>query len=188
MSSQIDTQDVKFDVQEVIDKTGLDLEDYLEIYELFQENFNELMIELRDEGYVARGTEADLAMQLARSEIQAALEEAPKGLTYDQIEERTEDVSRTTIKRVVAEMMGDEIHKTGTGKKGDPFRFAFRPIGDMGLDGNQTCRFEDSPSPDITLPESLLSVRTPAPSGPNGNPNQSDLTSEAVAIFWEMVQ
>lgn len=47
MSPDIDTQDVRFDVQEVIDKTGLDLEDYLEIYELFQENFNELMKDLK---------------------------------------------------------------------------------------------------------------------------------------------
>jgi HPt (histidine-containing phosphotransfer) domain-containing protein len=46
MSPDIDTQDVKFDVQTVIDKTGLDLEDYLEIYELFQENFNDLMKDL----------------------------------------------------------------------------------------------------------------------------------------------
>ena len=40
-------QDVTFDVKDVIERTGLDLEDYLEIYELFQENFNELMGDLK---------------------------------------------------------------------------------------------------------------------------------------------
>jgi len=31
----------------VIEQTGLDMEDYMEIYELFQENFQELMNELK---------------------------------------------------------------------------------------------------------------------------------------------
>ena len=35
-------------VDEVIEQTGLDMEDYLEIYELFQENFQELMDEIKD--------------------------------------------------------------------------------------------------------------------------------------------
>ncbi len=38
--------DVPFAVEGFIRDTGLDLEDYLEIYELFQENFQELMGEL----------------------------------------------------------------------------------------------------------------------------------------------
>jgi len=37
-----------FDIQAVIDQTGLDLEDYMEIYALFQENFQELAQEIQD--------------------------------------------------------------------------------------------------------------------------------------------
>lgn len=37
----------KFDIDSVIERTGLDLDEYLEIYELFQESFQELMSELK---------------------------------------------------------------------------------------------------------------------------------------------
>jgi HPt (histidine-containing phosphotransfer) domain-containing protein len=40
-------EDLAGSIQKVIDQTGLDMEDYLEIYALFQDNFEELIEELK---------------------------------------------------------------------------------------------------------------------------------------------
>jgi HPt (histidine-containing phosphotransfer) domain-containing protein len=42
----MDAEKVTFDLNEVIEQTGLEVDEYLEIYELYQESFAELMQDL----------------------------------------------------------------------------------------------------------------------------------------------
>lgn len=48
MNSIGSIDEITLDIKAVVERTGLDLEDYLEIYELFQDNYNELMTELKN--------------------------------------------------------------------------------------------------------------------------------------------
>ena len=166
----------------------------IEALSRFGETPDELVIELTDDGYVSRGSASDLAMQHARAEVGSVLDDAPDGLTYDEMSKRTEDVSTTTIKRVIAEMIeAGSIVRTGAGRKNDPYRFAFHPSRHGSLVGNQDPRFEDSPSPSQAVAASNHSDQTPPSMGPDQmevlfHGQGSDLTKVARAIFGDMPQ
>ena len=57
-------KELDFDLESVLEETGLDQEEYLEIYDLFKESFEELMQEL--EAAAAR-SESDKVMQAAHT-------------------------------------------------------------------------------------------------------------------------
>ena len=84
----------------------------------------ELVIELTSEGYVAHGTRADVAAQEARAAIlRAAPRSEEKALTLEKLLDGRK-VKRSTAQRVVKELIATgRLAKTGTGKKGNPFRY-----------------------------------------------------------------
>lgn len=61
--SECDTK-TSFDLNAVIERTGLELDEYLEIFELFQESYQELMGELKD---AAKTGDTDKIMHTAHT-------------------------------------------------------------------------------------------------------------------------
>jgi AAA domain-containing protein/DnaB helicase-like protein len=90
----------------------------------FSETPEELVIELTDQGYIALGEKADVALQEAREAILAALLGSEAGaITIDEMLE-TVKVMRSTAQRALKELVSSgKIQKVGTGRKGNAFRY-----------------------------------------------------------------
>lgn len=93
----------------------------------FSETPEELVIELTDQGYIALGEKADVALQEAREAIlSAAPTSEADAITIEEITEAAKTV-RSTAQRALKELVsGGKIQKLGTGRKGNAFRY-FRP-------------------------------------------------------------
>jgi len=90
----------------------------------FSETPEELVIELTDQGYIALGEKADVALQEAREAIVAAapFSEAD-AITLEGIIEAAKTM-RSTAQRALKELVsGGKVQKVGTGRKGNPFRY-----------------------------------------------------------------
>jgi hypothetical protein len=90
----------------------------------FSETPEELVIELTEQGYIALGEKADVALQEAR---EAILTTAPtseaEAITLEQITEAAKTM-RSTAQRALQELvLGGKIQKVGTGRKGNAFRY-----------------------------------------------------------------
>ena len=90
----------------------------------FSETPEELVIDLTNEGYVALGEKADVAMQEA---LEAILHAVPTSeadaLTLKDLCAAA-NITRPTGQRALEEMcLGGKIQKLGNGKRGDPFRY-----------------------------------------------------------------
>jgi len=97
----------------------------IEALSRFDETPSELMIELTDEGYVALGSQKDVAQQEARESI---LRVAPSGeahgLSLDELLTRLPGVRRTVAQKALEKMAASsELKRIGAGKKGNPFRW-----------------------------------------------------------------
>lgn len=90
----------------------------------FEETPETLVVELIEGEYVALGTETAVSVQQARQALHGALPTSPDGaLTLDDLVERA-DLKRTTVQSALKEeVAAGAVHKEGSGKKGDPFRF-----------------------------------------------------------------
>ncbi len=84
----------------------------------------ELVVELTPEGYLARGSRADVAAQEATKAILAAAPVSQEdALDLDSLLQGT-PVIRATARRVVKGLLGaGKLARTGSGKKGDAFRY-----------------------------------------------------------------
>ncbi len=94
----------------------------------FDDTPAQLVVEWTGTGYVARGTETNVATQAARA---ALLEEAPDdpdhAISLDSVLGRRTGVSKTTAKREAGRLVDAGALKTvGGGRRGDPLRY-FRP-------------------------------------------------------------
>jgi archaellum biogenesis ATPase FlaH len=93
----------------------------------FSDTPEELVIELTDNGYVALGEKADVALQEAREAILAAA--PPSEADAQTLKELCEaaNLTRPTGQRALTEMVSSgRILRLGAGKRGNPFRF-FKP-------------------------------------------------------------
>ena len=117
----------------------------------FSETPEELVIELTDQGYIALGEKADVALQEAREAILFALPTSEAdGITIDEILE-TVKVMRSTAQRALKELVtGGRIQKVGAGKKKNAFRYFA-----LERDSTQTCSLygqkETNPTADANL-------------------------------------
>jgi hypothetical protein len=93
----------------------------------FSETPEELVIELTDQGYIALGEKADVALQQARQAILATVPTSEaEAMTLEEITEAAK-TARSTSQRALEELVsGGKIQKVGTGRKGSAFRY-FRP-------------------------------------------------------------
>jgi hypothetical protein len=91
----------------------------------FDETPGELVVELVDDGYVALGDEAAVALSDARSRLLRDLPHSPEAaLSMTQLEERFKDLSATTIERARDVLMAHgDVLRVGKGRKGDPYRY-----------------------------------------------------------------
>jgi hypothetical protein len=103
----------------------------LEALSRYDETRSELVIELTDKGYVALGAAAAFAEREARARVMAvALKEAGAAETVDEFVNQTA-LGRTTIQKVLKELWDTgHLRRTGTGKRGHPYRYRpDRPAG-----------------------------------------------------------
>jgi len=94
----------------------------------YEETPDTMVIELTDDGYIALGSKAEVAEQEARKAILETLPETESDAvaTKTLIDEVGEaGVKRTTAQRVLKRLFEDEklISRTGSGKRGHPFRY-----------------------------------------------------------------
>jgi hypothetical protein len=145
----------------------------------FDETPDLLVIELTEQGYVALGTAEAVALQEAREKVAETL--GLEGLTTTELLEATK-LKRTTVQAVLAEMeAAGTAAKTGTGKRGDPFRYVRQTpekvsAGLPPYGGNESPN--DTPVADGA--RALLSQPTASPSLPEDAP---DLRDVALDIF-----
>ena len=100
----------------------------LTAYSRFDETPRELVIELKADGYATLGTKADTNQTDRLKAIRTILPANGKAMTADAILDAwPDDVTRPSkrtlrydLERAVTDL---EIHRTGTGIKGDPHRF-----------------------------------------------------------------
>lgn len=85
---------------------------------------DELVLELTDAGYVSHGDMQAVALMEAREAVLDRLPSDPiNAMTDTQVTESTEG-ARTTVRRVIAELMAEGIvARIGAGKRGDPHRY-----------------------------------------------------------------
>jgi hypothetical protein len=97
----------------------------------FDETPSELVVELVDDGYVALGDEAAVALNDARSRLLRDLPHSPEAaLSMTELEERFTELSATTIERARDALMAHgDVLRVGKGRKGDPYRY-WAPVPD----------------------------------------------------------
>jgi hypothetical protein len=90
----------------------------------FSETPQELVIELTDEGYIAIGERADVALQEARESVLATVPTSEAdAVTLKEICASL-SISRATIQRALDEFVSDgKIQRIGAGKSRSPFRY-----------------------------------------------------------------
>jgi hypothetical protein len=90
----------------------------------FSDTPAELLIELREEGYVALGELEDVTFEEAKASIASMVPESEaEALNLREIVELSE-APRTTVQRAVEELMSDgELIRVGNGKKNSPYRY-----------------------------------------------------------------
>jgi hypothetical protein len=86
----------------------------------FESTPEELVFELTDEGFLERGDSGQVRRQSEYETIRRALRGTP-GSTAEELAEAT-GISKSTVRDRLDEI-GAEIERTGTGKKGDPYRY-----------------------------------------------------------------
>ena len=89
---------------------------------------NELVVDRLPSGvYDALGDSAQVALDEAKSAVVMNLpEEADAAITLEELIENIETASRSTVQRVLKEFREQgRVHRTGEGKKGNPYRFWF---------------------------------------------------------------
>lgn len=91
----------------------------------FDETPGELVVELTDEGYVALGNQAAVALSDARDRLLRDLPRSSEAaLSMTEIEALLRGLSPTTIERARDELLGrGEVRRHGKGRKGDPYRY-----------------------------------------------------------------
>jgi hypothetical protein len=94
-------------------------------------DLEEVVIELDERRRpVAAGNRADLDRDHAGAEIRKVLAVAATPLTREEIEEQVEGKTVTIRGALKALVQGEEVARTGKGKKGDAFRYALANPGD----------------------------------------------------------
>jgi len=90
----------------------------------FSETPEELVVELTEQGYIALGGKADVALQEAREAILAtAPTSKAEAVTLEEITEAA-NTMRSTAQRALKELVsGGGIQRVGTGRKGNAFRY-----------------------------------------------------------------
>jgi hypothetical protein len=93
----------------------------------FDETPSHIVIELTADGYAALGTTADVERQEAETAIFEAMPDTPDhAVTLDEIV-RSAGVKRTVAQETITDLLDQGcLQRTGTGKKGDPFRYCAR--------------------------------------------------------------
>jgi predicted ATP-dependent serine protease len=90
----------------------------------FDETPEELVIDLTDEGYIALGEKADVALQEAREAILAACPTSEADAQNLKDLCASADATRQTGQRALDEfVLNGKVQKIGNGKRGDPFRY-----------------------------------------------------------------
>lgn len=126
----------------------------------FDETPAEVVVELRDEGYVTLGSTTETHQADRQDVIQETLADANEPLTADEVHKRwpEEAVARPGLRTVRMDLnagcSAGRWNRVGNGKRGDPYRF--------GVDGKVPTRMETSPEFNTSndnnpiLPESNL--------------------------------
>jgi hypothetical protein len=95
----------------------------------FAETPSELLIELKETGYVALGDPHEAVLRDAKdSIIENAPVSEPKAITLKELMESAK-LQRSTAQRAVEELQRDDVlGRVGTGKKASPYRYFLKGI------------------------------------------------------------
>ncbi|MDR7400545.1 MAG: AAA family ATPase [Armatimonadota bacterium] len=135
----------------------------------FSETPEELVVELRPDGYRSLGGSQDVA----RQELRQAILDVLPGLGEDPIplearggesvlaRLKGQTVPRTTAYEVLTRLVEDgAVERTGTGKRGDPYKYRVASPGDPGQDSfGRSLRVGDRPNESGTYPPGPDSFR-----------------------------
>jgi hypothetical protein len=153
----------------------------------FDELPDELVIELTAEGYNVVGDAAAYARLEARQKVLDALPaEGSEGLSMDELVSET-GARRTTVRAVVGGLVADgSVSRTGTGKRGEPYRFAVSgaPATISPETSPETARLSGGPI--YVLQEHRSAEESEPARQKPGSPETGDLTRQAEAIFGEL--
>ena len=91
----------------------------------FDETPDTLVVELRQEGYVALGDETAIALHDARTAIGEHLPTDPgRAISQDELRELAKGTPRTTLQRALVQLLEERtVRRVGAGKRGDPYRY-----------------------------------------------------------------